>query len=245
MKLTAKSDVGKTRENNEDSYFMKIIDDNSSIFIVADGLGGYLSGEVASSELTKDVSEYIFEKSRWLKNASDEKIKYVISNAIKYANENIYNLSISDSKYKGMGTTITLVYKINNKIFYTSIGDSRLYYIDADLNNMQQITIDDTYVNELLKTNIINEDEAKNHPQKHVLTKAVGICPKIDLEVKTVDLNEGYLLLCTDGMSNMLTETEVINIFKSTKFDDVASNIIVRANENGGSDNITVIVVKL
>lgn len=245
MKLTAKSDVGKIRENNEDSYYMKIIDENASLFIVADGLGGYLSGEVASSMLTKEVSEYLCKKSRWLKNASDEKIKYAISNAIKYANEKIYNLSESDLSYKGMGTTITLVFIINNRIFYTSIGDSRLYYIDSNLNNMEQITIDDTYVNELLKTNVINEDEAKSHPQKHVLTKAIGILPKIDLEVKTVDLGEGYLLLCTDGMSNMLTESEVINIFKSTKFDDVASNIIVRANENGGSDNITVIVVKL
>ena len=110
---------------------------------------------------------------------------------------------------------------------------------------MKQITVDDTYVNELLKTNVINEEEAKNHPQKHMLTKAVGISKSVDVVVNTANFSEGYLLLCTDGMSNMLTESEVINIFKSTKFDEVASNIIVRANENGGSDNITVIVVKL
>lgn len=245
MKLTAKSDVGKTRKNNEDSYYMKIIDENASIFIVADGLGGHLSGEVASNTLTKDVSDYICEKSRWLKNASDDKIKYVISSAIKYANEDIYNLSLSDSIYNGMGTTVTLVYRINNKVFYASVGDSRLYFIDSSLTNMKQITVDDTYVNELLKTNVINEEEAKNHPQKHMLTKAVGISKNVEVVVNIASFSEGYLLLCTDGMSNMLTENEVINIFKSTKFDEVASNIIVRANENGGSDNITVIVVKL
>ncbi len=245
MKFIAKSDVGKKRQNNEDSYYMKMIDENSALCIVADGLGGYKSGEVASDMLVKNVSDYIESKSRWLKNVSDEKIKFVISEAIKYANENIYNLSISDNQYQGMGTTATLVYKSNDKIFYLSIGDSRIYHLDENLKSIEQITIDDTYVNELLKTNAINEDEAKNHPQKHMLTKAVGISNKIDVEVKNLNISNGYLILCTDGMSNMLTDKEIISIFKSVKFDDVASNIIVKANENGGMDNITVIVIKL
>ena len=120
-----------------------------------------------------------------------------------------------------------------------------MYHLDNDFKKMKQITIDDTYVNELLKTNVISEEEAKNHPQKHVLTKAVGILDSISVEAKELNVKDGYLILCTDGMSNMLTEKEVISIFKSTKFDDVASNIIVKANENGGTDNITVIVIKL
>lgn len=245
MELIAKSDVGKKRLNNEDSYYIKMLPNDGGLFMVADGLGGYSGGEIASDMLTKNVSEYIESKSRWLKNATDEKIKFVLKESINFANENIYNLASSSSDYQGMGTTVTLVYKIDNRIFYLSVGDSRLYYLDKNLKHMEQITVDDTYVNELLKTNIISEDEAKNHPQKHILTKAIGISPKIDVDVKIGEVKDGYLLLCTDGMSNMLTEKEVISIFKSTKFDDVASNIIFKANENGGSDNITVIVVKL
>ena len=245
MKIIGKSDIGKKREKNEDSYFIKTIDDNTGIYIVADGLGGHQGGEVASNILTKNVSDYIEQKSRWLKNASNEKIKYVLCEAIKYANENIYNLSLSESEYKGMGTTVTLVYKIDNRLFYLSVGDSRIYHLDNNLKKINQITVDDTYVNELLKTNVINEEEAKNHPQKHVLTKAIGIAENIDLEAKELNVKDGYLILCTDGMSNMLTDSEVISIFKTTKFDDVASNIIVKANENGGTDNITVIVIKL
>lgn len=245
MKFIAKSDIGKKREKNEDSYYIKMIDNDTGIYIVADGLGGHLGGEVASNILTKNVSDFIEQKSRWLKNASSEKIKYVLCEAIKYANENIYNLSLSEPKYKGMGTTVTLVYKIENRIFYVSVGDSRIYHLDNDFKKMKQMTVDDTYVNELLKTNVISEEEAKNHPQKHVLTKAVGILDSISVEAKELNVKDGYLILCTDGMSNMLTEKEVISIFKSTKFDDVASNIIVKANENGGTDNITVIVIKL
>ena len=238
MEIIAKSDIGMKRQRNEDSYYIKMIEDDIGLYIVADGLGGYNGGDVASEMLTRNVSDYLEPKAKWLKNAPDEKVKFTISQAIMYANENIYNLSCSEEEYHGMGTTVSLLFKIGERIFYVSIGDSRIYYLDTKFKKMEQVTTDDTYVNELVRTNVINEDEAKSHPQKHILTKA-------DVEVNTIDKSEGYFILCTDGVSNMLTEDEIVNIFKKTKFDDVASNIIVRANENGGADNITVVVVKL
>lgn len=245
MEIIAKSDIGMKRQRNEDSYYIKMIEDDIGLYIVADGLGGYNGGDVASEMLTRNVSDYLEPKAKWLKNAPDEKIKFTISQAIMYANENIYNLSCSEEEYHGMGTTVSLLFKIGERIFYVSIGDSRIYYLDTKFKKMEQVTTDDTYVNELVRTNVINEDEAKSHPQKHILTKAVGVVKSIDVEVNTIDKSEGYFILCTDGVSNMLTEDEIVNIFKKTKFDDVASNIIVRANENGGADNITVVVVKL
>lgn len=245
MEIIAKSDIGMKRQKNEDSYYIKMIEDDIGLYIVADGLGGYNGGEIASEMLTRNVSDYLEPKAKWLRNASDEKIEFIINQAIMYANENIYNLASSDEEYQGMGTTVSLLFKIGNRIFYVSVGDSRIYHLDSNFKKMEQVTTDDTYVNELIKTNIINEDEAKSHPQKHILTKAVGVVKSIDVEVKKLDINDGYFILCTDGVSNMLTDEEIVNIFKTTKFDDVASNIIVRANENGGVDNITVVVVKL
>lgn len=245
MELVAKTDVGKKRKNNEDSYYMKVIDENNALFIVADGLGGHSYGEIASSMLTQKISEYIEAKARWLKNATDEKIIYVLKEAINFANLDIFEFSKSSAEYEGMGTTVTLVYRVGKKVFFSSIGDSRLYHIDENLNKITLLTDDDTYVNELLRKNVIDEEEAKNHPQRHMLTKAIGIGSKLEFEVNRINIERGYLLLCTDGMSNMLTENEIIKIFNSTKFDDVASNIVVKANENGGLDNITVIVVKL
>lgn len=121
-----------------------------------------------------------------------------------------------------------------------------MYSIDNDFTKISQVTEDDTYVNALLKTNIINEEEALNHPQKHMLTKAVGIFNKIDVKVHTLSENfKGYILICTDGVTNMLNETDILNIFKKNKFENVANKIVEKANDRGGIDNITVVAIKL
>lgn len=246
IKFVAKTDVGKQRVNNEDSYLVKEFpEQNVSVYIVADGLGGYASGEVASSILTTTMSQYIEEHIKDLCVYDDEKVETVMLNALKYANDEIYELEKTDAKYKGMGTTVVTVMDANNTIYYLSVGDSRMYYIDEKMVNMEQITVDDTYVNELVKTNIIDAKEAENHPQKHVLTKAVGVLKKLNVGVNILDKKDGYLLLCTDGMTNMLDKKEVLTIFKKSKFEQIADKLVAKSNEKGGADNITVIVVKL
>lgn len=245
MRFVAKTDVGRKRKNNEDSFFAKIFDKDLALFIVADGLGGYEGGEIASNILVKKVSSYIEESKKILVNASEQKIKNILNVSLLLANDEIYKLEKTNEQYKGMGTTIVVVLQVKNKLFYLSIGDSRIYYISPKDSKIEQITIDDTYVNELIKTNVITEEEAKTHPQKHVLTKAVGIVKNISAEIKTLDVKNGYLLLCSDGVTNTIATEELLNMFSKNSLDDLADKIIDTANDNGGIDNITAIVIEL
>ena len=151
----------------------------------------------------------------------------------------------TSEKYSGMGTTVVLVAFVYGKIYYLSVGDSRIYFIDKKKNLIKQITEDDTYVNTLLKTNIIDESEVENHPQKHVLTKAIGVFKDVETDIKILMEKDGYLLLCSDGLTNMLDNNEILNVIKNNNFENVANEYIKKANNNGGVDNTTVVVIKL
>lgn len=245
MRFVANTDVGKKRKNNEDAYFAKIYNDDIALYIVADGLGGYEGGEYASKILVESVSSYIESNLKRLPKLSEINVKNVLNVSLTLANKKIYDLEKTDEKYKGMGTTIVLLLKVKSKLFYMSIGDSRLYYIPKDLLKLDQITVDDTYVNELLKTNLISEKEALTHPQKHVLTKAVGVLQNLPVNVNVLEKETGYIMLCTDGATNMLSSQETLNIFSNNNFNNLADEIIKKANLNGGSDNITVVIVEL
>ncbi len=245
MKFTAKSDIGKKRANNEDDFYVRKINNDFYLYIVADGMGGYECGEVASSIATSSISSFLEEKAQIINKADTQSIKAILKEAVNFANSEIYNLEKTDEKYKGMGTTVVLVSKVNNEVYYLSVGDSRIYYIDDNFEKIKQITEDDTYVNTLVKTNVINEDEALTHPQRHMLTKAIGVFKDVDFNVSTLRDKDGYLLLCTDGMTNMLSNEQILDVFKNEKFDKIAEALVKKANENGGNDNITVVVVKL
>lgn len=245
MRYTAKTDVGLKRDNNEDNLYARIYDENTALFVVADGLGGYSSGEVASKVAVNNIRDNFELNLDNLKKSDEDDVKKFLKQLIKITNEKIYSMQMANPQYKGMGTTIVLVGKVNGKIYYESIGDSRLYYIDESKQTIEQITVDDTYVNELLKKNLIKKSEAATHPQKHVLTKALGIFNKIDVQVDILIKDKGYLILCSDGLTNMLTNEDIIQTVELTDFDLLADTFIDKANRNGGTDNITVVVVKI
>lgn len=244
MEFVAKTDVGLRRSNNEDSYFAKKYSDEVSLYIVADGLGGYEGGEIASRLLTIKMSRYFEEHLN--DDLKDESIvSDILLTALDKINSEIYKMEKSSPKYNGMGTTIVLVAVIYNKVYYLSVGDSRLYYISNDRNSIKQITEDDTYVNTLLKTNAIEQKDVENHPQKHVLTKAIGVFKDIKTELHALNETSGYLLLCTDGLTNMLDNEDILQVLQMKKFENTADEYIKKANENGGVDNTTVVVIKL
>lgn len=244
MEFVAKTDVGLRRSNNEDSYFAKKYSDEVSLYIVADGLGGYEGGEIASRLLTIKMSRYFEEHLN--DDLKDESIvSDILLTALDKINGEIYKMEKSSPKYNGMGTTIVLVAVIYNKVYYLSVGDSRLYYISNDRNSIKQITEDDTYVNTLLKTNAIEQKDVENHPQKHVLTKAIGVFKDIKTELHVLNETSGYLLLCTDGLTNMLDNEDILQVLQMKKFENTAGEYIKKANENGGVDNTTVVVIKL
>mgnify|MGYP001026201579 FL=1 len=244
MEFVAKTDVGLRRSNNEDSYFAKKYSDEISLYVVADGLGGYEGGEIASRLLTIKMSRYFEEHLN--DDLKDESIvSDILLTALDKINGEIYKMEKSSPKYNGMGTTIVFVAVIYNKVYYLSVGDSRLYYISNDRNSIKQITEDDTYVNTLLKTNAIEQKDVENHPQKHVLTKAIGVFKDIKTELHVLNETSGYLLLCTDGLTNMLDNEAILQVLQMKKFENTADEYIKKANENGGVDNTTVVVIKL
>ena len=245
MRYTARTDVGRKRENNEDNLYARIYDENTALFVVADGLGGYSSGEVASKVAVNNIRDNFEVNLDKLKKSDEHDIKQFFKQLIQITNQKIYSMQMANPKYKGMGTTIVLLGKINGKIYYESVGDSRLYYIDEDKQSIEQITSDDTYVNELLKKKLIKKSEADNHPQKHVLTKALGIFNKLDVQVDILIKDKGYLILCSDGLTNMLTNEDILQIVNQTNFLLLSDKFIDKANENGSTDNITVIVVEI
>lgn len=245
MRYTTRTDVGLKRENNEDNLYARIYDENTALFVVADGLGGYSSGEVASKVAVNNIRDNFEVNLDTLKKSDEHDIKQFFKQLIQITNEKIYSMQMANPKYKGMGTTIVLVGKVNGNIYYESVGDSRLYYIDEIKQKIEQITEDDTYVNELLRKKLIKKSEVDTHPQKHMLTKALGIFNKVDLQVDLLIKDKGYLILCSDGLTNMLTNENILQTVINTDFSILADTLVDEANRNGGTDNITVIVVEI
>ena len=245
MRYTARTDVGLKRENNEDNLYARIYDEKTALFVVADGLGGYSSGEVASKVAVNNIRDNFEVNLDTLKKSDEHDVKQFFKQLIQVTNEKIYSMQMANPKYKGMGTTIVLVGKINGNIYYESVGDSRLYYIDEIKQDIEQITEDDTYVNELLRKKLIKKSEVDTHPQKHMLTKALGIFNKVDLQVDILLKNKGYLILCSDGLTNMLTNEDILQTVINTEFSSLADTLVDKANRNGGTDNTTVIVVEI
>ncbi len=245
MRYTARTDIGLKREQNEDNFLAKIYDEDVALFIVADGLGGYSSGEVASKVAINTIRDNFEQNIETLKKSDEENIKKFLEQLVIIANEKIYNLQKSNKKYNGMGTTIVLVTKLKNKLYYESVGDSRMYYINENKDTIEQITVDDTYVNELLKKNLIKKSEVATHPQKHMLTKALGIFGKIDAQVKILGVDKGYILLCSDGLTNMLSNEDILQTIRDNNFVILSDKLVDFANINGGMDNITAVVVEI
>jgi len=242
MKWAAKSHVGKVRENNEDSFYAK--NSKCGVFVVADGMGGHNAGEVASKMAIDIVSNYIDENigNNNLKSISE--INKVLDAAIEEANEKIYNESILNESMEGMGTTFTIAIIHNMKIFVGHVGDSRAYILKND--DINQITQDHTLVCELLKNGNITELEAKNHPKRNIITKALGTDRKINPDFKSYDLEEGDLIiLCTDGLTNHIDNQEIKDIFMNyLDLNEACQLLINLANDRGGYDNITIVAIR-
>lgn len=235
------SDIGKNRDKNQDSYYVSS-DKDFPLYLVADGMGGHRSGEVASTMAVEIIKKEILLSKDDLNK--EKKILKTIKESVEKANTKIYLKSIESEECNGMGTTITLAYIFEDKFFIGHVGDSRAYLIRGE--EITQITEDHSYVNELLKLGSITVEEAENHPKKNMITRAVGSSSKIsmDLIVKNYKKND-ILLLCSDGLFNMLNDNEIYEVFNREEDMQKACEILVdRANENGGLDNITLVSIK-
>ena len=240
MQVFAKTDIGRERKLNEDFYYISKPEDKIKLFILADGMGGYNAGEVASKMATECVKEYIYKHFEKNKN-SKESIQNLLKNAIEYANDTIYKKAQSKKDLNGMGTTLDVCLIYNGNMYVGHIGDSSVYRIRK--NFMRKITKDHSYVQTLIEDGTITKEEAFNHPKKNMLTKALGCTSKAepDVYVKTF-IKDDIILMTSDGLTNMIRENEIYDIIKQDK-EKAAETLIQKANEYGGYDNITVVII--
>ena len=240
MEAFANSDIGKVRDMNQDSYYISDKDDKIKLYIVADGMGGYKGGEIASKLAIESSKNYIINNFDQTKKERDQIIE-LIKNAIEYANMVVYEKSKEVPELAGMGTTIDVCLIYSNRIYIGHIGDSRVYRLRK--NFFRKLTVDDSYVEQLVKEGNITKEEAYNHPKKNMLTKALGCTAFVEPTVLVKGFMKGdILLMCTDGLTNMLKDDKICEIIKQNS-EQASKELVKKANEQGGYDNITAVII--
>lgn len=236
-------DIGKRRELNEDSY--KIIgfaeNEPRGLCVLADGMGGHNAGEVASRTAVEVITEELGEK---LGEENDEKINFNIAAAIDFANSKVYEMSIGNPEQAGMGTTTVIAYVKDDSVRIANIGDSRAYAVSE--KKICKITTDHSVVEQLVKNGTISPEEARVHPDKNLITRALGTEEFVDADFYDYKPKEGeVVLLCSDGLTEMLYEDEIKDIINNAgSMKDAVEKLVEKANDNGGVDNITVICIQ-
>lgn len=241
MRISYGTDVGMARHENQDSVFVKQLSDTLSLLIVADGMGGYEGGKLASSTAINTIAEYMISEFR--EDLSEDDILRMLQISIQNANKEIYAISADKPELNGMGTTVVASIVSSNMVYTASVGDSRGYLYTK--KKLKQITRDHSLVYDLISNGLITKEEARLHPQRNVITRAVGSEESVlvDTFVNSLEKND-IILLCSDGLYSMMPEELIQDVLKSN-CDNIADKLITLANDKGGKDNITVIAVKI
>ncbi|MFR2018750.1 Stp1/IreP family PP2C-type Ser/Thr phosphatase [Eubacterium sp.] len=242
MKIVAKTDKGLVRENNQDAYAVGELPGEVAWAVVCDGMGGAAGGNIASALAVKVISDKI--TSSYNEKMRDSSIKNLLDSAITAANIEVYDMAYSRPDLKGMGTTVVAVVVRDNVAHIAHAGDSRAYIVNKD--GVEQITVDHSLVQNLVDRGEITKEEAEHHPNKNVITRALGVDKRIDVDFSEVDLQENEtLILCTDGLSNCVNNAEIADDIKDGQYYAFADRLVKRANKNGGNDNITVVAIAI
>ena len=242
MKIVAKTDKGLVRENNQDAYAVGELPSEVAWAVVCDGMGGAAGGNIASALAVKVISDKI--TSSYNEKMRDSSIKNLLDSAITAANIEVYDMAYSRPDLKGMGTTVVAVVVRDNVAHIAHAGDSRAYIVNKD--GVEQITVDHSLVQNLVDRGEITKEEAEHHPNKNVITRALGVDKRIDVDFSEVDLQENEtLILCTDGLSNCVNNAEIADDIKDGQYYAFADRLVKRANKNGGNDNITVVAIAI
>ncbi len=239
MKIFSKTDKGKVRADNQDAFFAGRISDSAVFAVVCDGMGGANAGSVASENAVRHISEYIIKSYR--NEMSADELETLVRNAVISANVELYDMSVNDPLLSGMGTTAVIALVKEGGAVIANVGDSRIYLVNEEI---RQLTRDHSVVQSLIESGKITPEDAKVHPRKNVITRAIAAEENVTPDSAVIKLNYGdSLLLCTDGLSNYLDDGDILNIFKNTDISAVPEALIERANSNGGGDNITVVTL--
>lgn len=238
MKISSLTDIGNTREMNQDYLYSseEAVGKLPNLFLVADGMGGHKAGEFAS----RYVVEHIV---RSIEGSKEEEAVAILSESIETANRKLKEYADAHQQMRGMGTTVVAAVIQGRTLLVANVGDSRLYIVGDEIT---QVTQDHSLVQEMVRLGQMDPQSAKNHPDKNIITRAVGVSEKVKIDIFERQLRAGeYIILCSDGLTNMVEDSVILQILHGAgSLSDKAERLIELANKNGGKDNITVIIIE-
>lgn len=239
MKTFSMTDVGIRRESNQDYMYTSetAVGNLPNLFLLADGMGGHAAGDYASRFTVEKVAELVG------KSTFTEPVA-ILKQAISEANELLLAEADKDVSRQGMGTTLVTATIIDDRMYVSNVGDSRLYLVSDD--KMIQVTRDHSLVEEMVRLGEMDKEDAKVHPDKNIITRAVGVLPEVSADFFEVELEPGdMILMCSDGLTNMVRDEEIRQIILGQRdIVEKAEKLVETANKNGGRDNITVVLIE-
>lgn len=239
MRFAYDTNVGKVRQVNQDRVCVLKNSDDELFAVVCDGMGGHQAGELASSMAIESLCQSFLASSPLL---NENKAIQWLNEATKLANKEIYDDANSNRYHKGMGTTVACCIVLKDEIVIGHVGDSRVYVFEEQ--ELKQLTKDHTYVNLLVDSGTISKEQAKHHPKKNILMKALGVFEDVSPTILTLENKHQYLIICSDGLYNSLSDDEIIKILNEQgPLAQKVLDLIQNANDQGGSDNISVILL--
>ena len=237
--IAGKTDTGKKRSINEDSFFADRIN-NIYLAVICDGMGGANAGEVASSLAVKSFVETV---TGLLPDSSN--YRDILFAAVAKANDNVFSAAQNDKKLEGMGTTMVACILSGKEYYAVNVGDSRMYIIDLKKNSMNQITKDHSLVQEMIDSGAMTKEQAERSPNKNIITRVLGIDDIVEVDFYRNKHKAGVILLCSDGLYNYAGESDIIKLIAQYEnLEQCVGELISKANENGGGDNITAVIIR-
>lgn len=237
MKTFSITDIGQRREMNQDYVYTseKPVGNLPNLFIVADGMGGHNAGDYASKYTVETIVD-VASKSKLTEPIA------ILDEAIQTANRMLIDRANENPQMKGMGTTVVALTILGSHLFIANVGDSRLYVVNQEI---QQITRDHSLVEEMVRLGELDKEIAREHPDKNIITRAIGAIAEVDIDFFEIDVEQGdSILMCSDGLTNMIEDEDIRAIIMSQRdVAEQAEKLVDTANRNGGRDNITVIVI--
>lgn len=242
MRTYGRTDVGRVRPTNQDAFICGRLSDTTLFAIVCDGMGGANGGNVASAVAARVMAERLVENYR--EGMTMESVQNILECAVSAANAEIYDAALAEPALRGMGTTVVAAVVREQQVCIAHVGDSRAYRLRRAARSIEQVTTDHSVVQEMVESGRLTQAQAKNHPRKHFITRALGVEHSVECDFTGFTLDDDeMLLICTDGLTNMVDADEIKIIAFSSNKDEIADRLIAAANMSGGSDNITVAVI--
>ncbi|MBQ4105448.1 MAG: Stp1/IreP family PP2C-type Ser/Thr phosphatase [Clostridia bacterium] len=240
MEVFSKSDIGLVRSSNQDDCRFGVFSPCCAWAVVCDGMGGANGGNIASSVAVDLISEQI--QQLYDEKLSKEQLVTLLTDIVQRANTQVFDMSLSDPALEGMGTTCEFVFVKDRTVHVVHVGDSRTYAIRG--GKIKQLTEDHSVVQEMVRRGEITPEEASQHPNKNIITRALGIRPEVCLDYIEANFTYGdVLLICTDGLTNCVSGGDIVKIVHENRGEDMTNKLVDKAKDGGGTDNITVTVI--